>query len=100
MPLEVLNFPLVFFCCFPRIECAEIFPFTLGVLLPRIQSEFPVADFSYHKHPPSADKKQADPRNAGNRLPESPPVLALLFYYVTATVAHFVAVEMGGIDTF
>jgi hypothetical protein len=51
MPLEVLNFPLVFFCCLPRIECAEIFPFTLGVLLPRIQSEFPVADFSYHKHP-------------------------------------------------
>jgi hypothetical protein len=99
MPLEVLNFPLVFFRCFPRIECTQIFPFTLDALLPRIQSEFSVADFSYHNHPLSVHKKQAAPEIAGNRLPENPQLLALLFCYVTATVAHFVAVEVGGIDT-
>jgi hypothetical protein len=33
MPFEVLHFPLVFFRCFPSVECAQIFPFTLGGFL-------------------------------------------------------------------
>lgn len=49
MPLEILDFPLVFFRCFPRIECAEIFSFTLSGFFTRIESELSAADFSYHR---------------------------------------------------